>query len=254
MLGWFLRSREAHLLRYGSTGRENATRSPVPRSIRCRRAGTRTCPPTAPSGAAPAGGGRDRKGHTVLPSPLRCAHFVRRRARSGVLDAGQNAENKWKSMSINGNSHTNKTYGVLVTPQWTPLCRTRMRGSILSLVTGRKSHKHNSTASALNLTDYNVERRITQSINEPQVAPVSLRGITGILTINMAFVQMRSPISQSLRWQAVFIKLIYMKSTTPSNITVELTTVPIINKNPDMIAWPGLVIETVCNFSSHGKQ
>lgn len=253
MLGWFLRSMEAHLLRYGSTGRENATRSPVPRSIRCRRAGTRTCPPTAPSGAAPAGRGRDRKGHTVLQSPLSCAHFVRRRARSGVLDAGQNAENKWKSMSINGNSHTNKTYGVLVIPQWTPLCRTHMRGSILSLVTGRKSHKHNSTASALNLTDYNVEGRITQSINEPQV-PVSLRGIPGILTINMTFVQTRSPISQCLRRQAVFFKLIYMKSTTPGNIAVELMTVPMTNKHPDMIAWPGSVIETMCNFSSHVKQ
>lgn len=142
MLGCFLRLREAHLLHYGSTGRENATRSPVPRSIRCRRAGTRTCLPTAPSGR-----GRDRKGHTVVPSPSSCAHFVRRRARSGALDAGQNAEKK--SMSINGNSHTNKPYGVLVTP---PVDSSHMRGTILSLITGRKSHKHSSTASALTLT------------------------------------------------------------------------------------------------------
>lgn len=39
-----------HLLHYDNRGMGTATRSPVPRSIRYRRAGTRTCLPTAPSG------------------------------------------------------------------------------------------------------------------------------------------------------------------------------------------------------------
>lgn len=97
MLGWLLRSGEAHLLRYGSTGRENATRSPVQRSIRCRRAGTRTCPPTAPSAAVPAGVGWGRKGRTVAAAKS-CGHSAGRRGRSGVLEAGENAANKWKQI------------------------------------------------------------------------------------------------------------------------------------------------------------
>lgn len=103
MLGWFLRSGEAHLLRYGSTGRENATRCPVQRSIRCRRAGTRTCLPTAPSAAASAGVWWERKGHTVavaVAAPQSCGHSARRRARSGVLNAGEDAANKRKLMLI----------------------------------------------------------------------------------------------------------------------------------------------------------
>lgn len=40
----------AHLLHYGNTGTETATRSPVPHSIRYRRAGTRIFLPTAPFG------------------------------------------------------------------------------------------------------------------------------------------------------------------------------------------------------------
>lgn len=104
-VGWCLRSGEAHLLRYGSTGRGNATRSPVPRSIRCRRAGTRTCLPTAPSAAAPAGVGWGRKSHTVaavaVAAPQSHGHSARRRARSGVLDAGESAANQWKQILIN---------------------------------------------------------------------------------------------------------------------------------------------------------
>lgn len=61
--------REAHLLHYGSTSRENATRSPALRSSQGRRAGTRTCRPTAPSAAERAGRGRGWKGHTVAAGP-----------------------------------------------------------------------------------------------------------------------------------------------------------------------------------------
>lgn len=176
MVGWFLRSGEAHLLRYGSTGRENATRSPVQRSIRCRRARTRTCLPTAPSAAAPAGVGWGRKGHIVAAaavSPQSCGHSARRRARSGVLNAGEKAANKWnanldQSITAAQTKHTRscfiflfknqpslKSQEVLATPSVGSFLRTThvwRSTSFLLSVTGRKSVQNKSATSALTAT------------------------------------------------------------------------------------------------------
>lgn len=106
--------REAHLLRSGSTGRENATRSPVPRSIRCRRAGTRTCLPTAPSAAAPAGRGRDRdrdwdrEGSTASAAGAMASsrgHFARQRARSGAPSSGEKTQRINENIQMMQTSH-----------------------------------------------------------------------------------------------------------------------------------------------------
>lgn len=43
-----------------------------------------------------------------------------------------------------------------------------------------------------------------------------------------------------------------MKPTTPSDVTANVTTVPVTNKHPDTISWPTSKI--VCNFSACVEQ